>query len=157
MEHELGGSSTSVYHGFSGDPLPDPGEPMGNPFGALPAPETDGPVPAVPVALVSRVLSCERDGLRGMFGVVTAAPVCAPALFDDVPGEPAPVPAPLPAPAPPPPPCAKATEIVRAKDAPTRSVTAFEVIAFSLLSFSKETGRSGNRFPPGRPDIAEGA
>src|SRR5689334_6627754 len=93
MEHALVGSSTSVYHGFSGEPLPDPGEPMGNPFGALPAPE-DRPVSAVPVALVSLVLSCERDGLRGMFGVVTAAPLCAPALFDDVPVEPAPVPAP---------------------------------------------------------------
>ena len=67
-------SHRAAYQGFSGDPLPEPGEPVGNPFDPLPTPETDRPAPPDTLAPVSRVSSWDFDGLRGLFGVVTAAP-----------------------------------------------------------------------------------
>src|SRR4051812_2111096 len=87
------------YQGFAGDPLPEPGKPVGNPFDALPTPE--GPAPPEVVAPVSRVSSRDLDGLRGLFRVATAAPLSPPALSDADPADPEPDPAAPPAPPPP--------------------------------------------------------
>ena len=127
LRPSFGGVEGAAYQGFSGDPLPEPGEPIGNPFDPLPTPETDRPAPPETLAPVSRVPSWDFDGLRGLFGVVTAAPDCTPALFDADPADPDPDPAVPPAP-PPPPPCAKAADVMKVKDAAARSVSVFEVM-----------------------------